>query len=99
MSMSEKPWTLGPWSIEWFCAEPQFVEAGPERVCQMWNKMEEQFPNSVNNARLIAAAPELVTALECLLDMQPPPARVEDSLHREAILRGQALLAKIYGKA
>lgn len=50
--------TPGPWKVE----QGGFVggPVGYGRVCQTWNKFEEDFMNAKANARLIAAAPELL---------------------------------------
>lgn len=38
-------------------------QSGIGLICQMWDKFEEDFPNAEANARLIAAAPDLLAAL------------------------------------
>jgi hypothetical protein len=57
--------TPGPWKVEpgGFVGGP----VGKGRVCQTWNKFEQDFPNAEANARLIAAAPDLLSAAKAKL--------------------------------
>jgi hypothetical protein len=57
--------TPGPWMVEGggFVGGP----VGYGRICQFWNKFEEDFRNADANARLIAAAPELLRVLKAAL--------------------------------
>jgi hypothetical protein len=82
--------TPGPWKVE----DGGFV-GGPigfGRVCQTWNKFEEDFQNAEANARLIAAAPELYGALIKLNTLCGP--HVGETLRAEV----QAALAKAEGR-
>lgn len=51
--------TPGPWKVE----DGGFVggPVGYGRVCQFWNKFEEDFQNADANAQLVAAAPDLLS--------------------------------------
>ncbi len=58
--------TPGPWKVE----DGGFV-GGPigfGRVCQTWNKFEEDYRNCEDNTNLIAAAPEMLEALKALVE-------------------------------
>ena len=53
--------TPGPWDN---IADRGFIIASNNRVvCQMWSKHEDDFDNHEANAALIAAAPDLLSAL------------------------------------
>jgi hypothetical protein len=67
-------WTPGPWQVEagGFVGGP----VGYGRICQFWNKYEEDFQNPEANARLIAAAPELYEALALYVEHFGDPLKV-----------------------
>ena len=46
------------------------------------------------NARLIAAAPELLDALQCLVDLMPDPELDIDAVQREQVIKAKAAIAK-----
>lgn len=62
--------TPGPWIVEsgGFVGGP----AGFGHVCQFWNKYEEDFQCAEANARLVAAAPDLLEACKAALSMPAP---------------------------
>ena len=100
--MSETPWTPGPWSAG------QEANVGEDGAWWVLNDDEEHGQliarltdrNAFANARLIAAAPELVAALE---EAREFIARVETELGwvsaEQAGQRIDALLARIRGEA
>jgi hypothetical protein len=70
--------TPGPWEVDGL-----YVRANGEYICDI--KLADDDPNVIANARLIAAAPELLAALKCahsaLMDRdvedRRPPADIE----------------------
>lgn len=46
------------------------------------------------NARLIAAAPELLDALQWLVDLMPDPELDIDTVQREQVIKAKAAIAK-----
>jgi len=72
--------TPRPWTVEsgGFVGGP----VGFGRVCQLWNKYEEDFQNAEANAHIIAAAPDLLEACKNMLaELQ------SDSIEHDDILR------------
>ena len=70
--------TAGPWKVEHYNAHPHIeiygrAEQGsesPQRVAFL----QDHLPENEANARLIAAAPELLACCKWLLDYAPTPA-------------------------
>lgn len=60
--------TPSPWvvSLTSSFVFPQKEESEP--ICQFFSKHEEDFPNKIANAKLIAAAPELLKMLKEMVD-------------------------------
>jgi hypothetical protein len=56
--------TPGPWSIIWFGGMQIGHEPTGEAVCTMWGSDTDPADPKHANARLIAAAPELLEALQ-----------------------------------
>src|SRR5574338_381475 len=48
--------TGGPWAEQGDAIDAGFVDCGSQVICQMWDKMEDDFPNAENNRKLIAAS-------------------------------------------
>ena len=81
--------TPGPWNLERDCnGVPEFVFGGDVCVCDFG--IEAPKPE---DARLIAAAPELYEALENLIDFL-----FHGKKDRQMILRAKAALAKARGE-
>ena len=63
-------YTPAPWITD---TENDFIfskgqsETHPNIICRLFDRNEENYPNSEANAKLIAAAPELLEALEELV--------------------------------
>lgn len=109
--MSKTPWTPGPWEItsttngmvnissfkgDWF----EFAQ-----VVVRMDGADEDRPDGVSNARLIAAAPEMAEVLAALVRLMPRPvsnvadlAEGTDQEHPE-VTQARALLARIRGEA
>lgn len=51
------------------------------------------------NARLIAAAPELLEALEWLVALAPDPEHAPDEVTREHVIKANVVIAKAKGDA
>ena len=49
------------------------------------------------NARLIAAAPELLDALQWLVDLMPDPELDSDPVQREQVIKAKVAIAKATG--
>jgi len=70
MSKEHSP---APWTV----ADGGFIEDADGRaIAQLWDKMEEDFPNCEINGPLLAAAPDLLAsaedALEGFYNLRPP---------------------------
>ena len=71
--MTEKRWTPGPWVVAWNSVYdmegnrefPEFMRAG-KQICRPCDKRASTYKNWSANAHLIAAAPDLVEALDKL---------------------------------
>ncbi len=80
--MSEQKFTPGPWHLRLSDNATPHIEHGDcllddvgelkNRICVMPSEIVQSF-NSFANARLIAAAPELLEALEWALRQMPEP--------------------------
>jgi hypothetical protein len=67
--MSEKH-TPGPWAIEYDNADDgseQWYQVGPAKLSFSYNATDEAKQKAASDARLIAAAPELLEALKLFL--------------------------------
>lgn len=94
--MSEFRGTAGPWSFNHNSASDEVtfcinvVANGVSQICYLQSN-EEYLPSRVHtvaNANLIAAAPELLEALQLLVSTRPPSCNtVEISLARAAIAK------------
>lgn len=94
--------TPGPWR---FYTEPQ--PNGCPIVGNGRGLMLAMLAHSVNypdqrdeanaNARLIAAAPELLDALQWLVDLMPDPELDIDTVQREQVIKAKAVIAKATG--
>ena len=69
--------TPGPWEVSEFSAH---VLANETAVCK-FESIHGMYPNYTTNARLIAAAPELLEALKDLLESAYPPHELDDTPH------------------
>lgn len=103
--MSKTPWTPGPWIIGQPAKHPTSVQKEMENgwlaTVANCESLTLEDAECLANARLIAAAPELVEALEALAihteDMHIICNRpAEDS---ESLTKARALLARIRGEA
>lgn len=96
--------TRGPWISEdgEVCCVRAQQDGG--RIALMAN-LKGQFGLSgrrsasevVANARLIAAAPELLDALQLLVDLMPDPELDIDTVRREQVIKAKAVIAKATG--
>ncbi len=86
--------TPGPWRVE----DGGFVggPAGFGRVCQFWNKFEEDFRNADDNAYLVSAAPDLLVALKAIMADIP---KHRDWLDPVAESMAHAAIAKAEGRS
>lgn len=65
--------TPGPWKIDWFDGEPQRIEGGNgEVVCLFWGKDEQNFPNSIANAPMLASSRDMYEALKWARNLLRP---------------------------
>ena len=84
--------TPGPWVVE-----PGGFVGGPigyGRVCQTWNKFEEYFKNCEANARLIAAAPDLLEACRLVHDCAFLDSRCTEDQWNAAVNAVESAIAK-----
>ncbi len=102
MASSETKHTPGPWNIDSMKAGSWFVSTGNDwSVCSRLSTVEHMEQQSYANARLIAAAPELLAALKILCDDDASyhgnEIRIACNSHGEAIERlriARAAIAK-----
>lgn len=104
--MSTPKHTPGPWVADWWFHEPTgqggwSFSAGGFRLplCDMeMDPAKEDEPEA--NARLIAAAPELLEALKCCIPFMKYPRGASDlfvRIHDAAIAKARAVIAKAEG--
>lgn len=62
MSERKEEFSPGPWSGDFWAVE----DVNGTSVCSMVDRLEDTFPNYLANRSLIAAAPELYSALNSL---------------------------------
>ena len=96
--------TAGPWTVEdpmegeWWIVQANLASYQWRTIASVpQGDLEEGFPQEVveANARLIAAAPQLLEALKALLDITPFSSTDKDCrIHREA----EAAIAKAEGR-
>lgn len=68
MKHSVAPWKLSMVGRDNNIPSHNFVlDAKGEEVCQLFNKQEEDFLNQAANAKLIAAAPDLLEVVSAIL--------------------------------
>jgi hypothetical protein len=64
--------TPGPWQIKYDNADcrsgGQWYSVGPARICFGYGSTKEQEQQALDDARLIASAPDLLAALQTLVD-------------------------------
>lgn len=97
-------YTPGPWEIDEYCLRGNCYAA---ISCDEWvefasvvvrMKDGSETPEGVANARLIAAAPELVDALGDMLDLFADHAQYDEEGHEAAAIeRAMTVLAKVRG--
>ena len=98
--------TPGPWTVTADGAG-WYIECAPERghsVAYIMAEIGEEDPDTSDdekeaNARLIAAAPDLLEALQWLVDILPDPDLDNDELQRTWTRRARAAIAKATGGA
>lgn len=102
--------TLGPWHVaEYTTAQPDPYEAGKNAtetaifsnevkiaVVEQWHGAEFQ-EESDANARLIAACPELLAALQAIADQEQHDGNAETHMHDMADI-ARAAIAKATGE-
>lgn len=93
--------TPGPWRISPSGGLIQQVNGGPLNcVCRGFGRDDESFPNWQANARLIAAAPELLAALQAIvgLNIEQDGATCDWTELIFAIASARAAVAKATGQ-
>ena len=95
------PWEYGPaenYNGFWIAPRGRLPTlASVERCGQQLNVMAHNFPGSTEaNARLIAAAPDLLDALNALVDWQ---AEVKHAVPRTFLDAARAAIAKAEGRS
>lgn len=93
--MSDKMHTPGPWKVA--AASLDVWEDGGYTICEVYPPSANS-PEKVANARLIAAAPELLEALEMLMP-QYPSRGMCDEYDRAMWENAEAAIAKATGKS
>lgn len=82
--------TPGPWSIKAEFENECVVFGGDRMICECYEDGEEQTDEDRANARLIAAAPDLLAACEaawnCIAELSPTQARVETAQMLQAAI-------------
>ena len=83
--------TPGPWTLGKDDGVTCLVSSEDERIARVF------CGNSLDNARLIAAAPDLLDALQWLVDLMPDPELDIDTVQREQVIKAKAVIAKATG--
>lgn len=104
--MSKATHTPGPWSVSDMNASGNvsedylFIEPG---IAVIERKVAGQDANDMPDARLIAAAPELLAALQLLdeayCNVSPAMTRQDRANGRTALIKARAAIAKATGAA
>lgn len=88
--------TPGPWEHigkgDIMGKEDNGYGLGYVHVCSVFHRTVRSRTNA--NARLIAAAPELLEALQWLVDLMPDPELDIDTVQREQVIKAKAAIAK-----
>ena len=104
--MADVKHTPGPWAVD-SDGSGWYIEATPERGHSLAFIASPEFQEEPDtsaseaeaNARLIAAAPDLLEALQWLVDILPDPDLDNDELQRTWTRRARAAIAKATGGA
>ena len=94
--------TPGPWAVNPFRTTVDACDdEGPLPICKLlWPTNRRSEDETEANARLIAAAPELLEALQELMDEQNGPPLIRDAPAWEAAMsKARAAIAKVEGRA
>ncbi len=83
--------TEGPWATEGRDSAWDILAPNDTRIASVWRLRTK----GAADARLISAAPDLLAALESLLDMVKPYDGLPDS--RKSVLQARAAIAKAKG--
>ena len=102
--MSETKHTPGPWysdtSGEYYAGH--VVRHNGVLICRMATPINARAGKVAANARLLAAAPELLAALEAILDgrdlTEPPKAMTQAHRHWVLLDKARAAIAKARGE-
>ena len=73
--MSKFKHTPGPWYAERY--KGLVSNESLEIICQFFSRHEDDFRNSEANAKLIAAAPDMLEALESIQDILYSPGLID----------------------
>jgi hypothetical protein len=109
MEDEQKPQpTPGPWSIGTSLNAPGILwinSPGFESICDLYSRDRvgeglhlRPFPNAEANARLIAAAPDLLAALKSARDIAREALREHETWDEESVARVGKLLAALAGE-
>ena len=86
--------TPGPWITKWSRSPPKIVGPNNELIAKMpvWEGQKVKWERQKFNARLIAAAPDLLEALYNLISLASP--HMTDSTQTLAMEQARAAMAK-----
>lgn len=104
----KKTHTPGPWEVRKYWSDEGAYEIYPTRGKKpsfgQWASIAEvtgdvsKSESAMKNARLIAAAPELLEALQWLVDLMPDPELDSDPVQREQVIKAKVVIAKATGQ-